>query len=308
MALCLCHALSATVEVIPMTDIVSLPIAVWDPQVATTERELAIDTLERGDVLFFPDLAFAIEDGERPLLSPTHAGDGKNVSFDPATGALSGCHGSAADLSRLAGLMQRFAEASRSLVVGLLPGYASGLMRARTSFRPLEIAGRPSSWRKDDTRLHVDAFPSSPTRGERILRVFANVNPQGASRDWRLGEAFEDVARRFLPSMRAPLPGSARTLRLLHITKRERSAYDHYMLQLHDGMKADLGYQTQAVQRSFKFPAGSAWIVYSDLVSHAAMRGQYALEQTYHLPVNAMHDASRSPLRILERLVGRPLT
>jgi hypothetical protein len=37
------------------------------------------------------------------------------------------------------------------------------------------------------------------------------------------------------------------------------------------------------------------------------MSGQFALEQTFYLPVNAMKDPQRSPLRVLERLVGRTL-
>ena len=41
--------------------------------------------------------------------------------------------------------------------------------------------------------------------------------------------------------------------------------------------------------------------------SHAATRGQYQLEQTFLLPVGAMLDEQRSPLRILERLKGRSL-
>ena len=30
-----------------------------------------------------------------------------------------------------------------------------------TFFRPAEVAGRLTTWRKDDTRLHIDAFPAS---------------------------------------------------------------------------------------------------------------------------------------------------
>jgi hypothetical protein len=40
---------------------------------------------------------------------------------------------------------------------------------------------------------------------------------------------------------------------------------------------------------------------------HAAMSGQYMLEQTIHLPVSALYDASSSPLAILQRLTGRTL-
>lgn len=45
----------------------------------------------------------------------------------------------------------------------------------------------------------MDAFPSRPNYGKRILRVFANINPEGAPRVWRVGEDFESVARQFLP-------------------------------------------------------------------------------------------------------------
>jgi hypothetical protein len=37
------------------------------------------------------------------------------------------------------------------------------------------------------------------------------------------------------------------------------------------------------------------------------MSGQFAFEQTFYLPVNAMKDPERSPLRVLERLTGRTL-
>ncbi len=40
---------------------------------------------------------------------------------------------------------------------------------------------------------------------------------------------------------------------------------------------------------------------------HAAVSGQFMLEQTIHLPVSALYDAGRSPLAILERLTGRAL-
>jgi hypothetical protein len=40
---------------------------------------------------------------------------------------------------------------------------------------------------------------------------------------------------------------------------------------------------------------------------HAALKGQYVLEQTFHLEVTAMVAPARSPLRVLERLHGRAL-
>jgi Protein of unknown function (DUF2843). len=52
------------------------------------------------------------------------------------------------------------------------------------------------------------------------------------------------------------MPGSAWLLNLLHVTKSPRSEYDHLMLNLHDGMKADLDYQKTSPQETMPFPAG----------------------------------------------------
>jgi hypothetical protein len=79
------------------------------------------------------------------------------------------------------------------------------------------------------------------------------------------------------------------------------------MLQLHDRMKADEDFQAHAPQTAIDFPAGSTWMAFTDQVSHAATAGQYQLEQTFLLPVDAMQEPQRSPLRILERIKNRRL-
>jgi len=203
--------------------------------------------------------------------------------------------------------MRRFSDAAAGLVDGLCPSYRGRVVRGRASFRPAEIAGRAASWRKDDTRLHVDSFPATPSGGRRILRVFSNVNPEGRARMWRVGGEFEAVARRFAASLRLPLPGAGRLLALLRVTKSPRTPYDALMLQLHDCMKADGEFQSASPQTRVEFPAGSTWLTFTDAVSHAAMAGQYQLEQTFLLPVDAMNEPARSPLRVLERLKGRTL-
>ena len=79
------------------------------------------------------------------------------------------------------------------------------------------------------------------------------------------------------------------------------------MLGLHDRGKLDEEYQREAWRERFDFPAGSTWVCFTDQVLHAALGGQYMLEQTFMLPVSAMLHAERSPLRVLERLAGRSL-
>jgi hypothetical protein len=56
-----------------------------------------------------------------------------------------------------------------------------------------------------------------------------------------------------------------------------------------------------------EFKPGTTWICFSDSVSHAALSGQHQLEQTIFVPVDAMWDTKKSPLKILERLKNRDL-
>jgi hypothetical protein len=279
----------------------------WDLSPAPGLIAEATDKLEQGFVLFLSELAFPIDAGEAGVFSPAILSSSKNASYEPSSGRVSGTTLSGSDLERLQKLMQRFSEAASLVVHRLFPAYSSRLRLARASFRPAEIAGRPSSWRKDDTRLHIDSFPSSPVQGERILRLFTNVNPSGRPRSWRIGGEFEAVARRFLRSLSMPVPGTAAILQALRITKSRRTPYDAMMLQLHDCMKRDVEFQEQSQQEAVEFPAGSTWVAFTDQVSHAATAGQYQLEQTLLLPVSAMAEEARSPLRILERLTGRTL-
>jgi len=268
----------------------------------------ATDALERGKLLYAPVLPFELSEGERRFLSPDCLDrKSKNVSFRPQSGVLKGTRCLGAERDQLLGMLQRYYTRASDLLKALCPEYGNHLTPGFTSFRPAEIAGRATSWRHDDTRLHVDAFPSRPMQGVRILRVFTNVNPE-APRVWRVGEEFEQAAVTFLPGIRPPQPGVASLLRWLRIIKGRRTAYDHFMLGIHDHMKADERYQSEVAQTQVAIPPGTTWACYTDSVSHAAMSGQFAFEQTFYLPVHVMKDPERSPLRVLERLVGRTLT
>ena len=263
--------------------------------------------VEAGRVLYFPHLAFEVLPTERALLregmlSP----QSRNVSLG-ADGVLKGAGGSAAEQAQLAAMVVRFRQQALQLIDGLLPEYRGRLRFAPTSFRPRQVETRRQSVRADDQRMHVDAFPSRPNYGERILRVFANINPMGVPRVWRVGDDFETVARQFLPRAKPYRLWQAKALNALHVTKSLRSEYDHLMLQLHDAMKRDEAYQKSGTQVSMPFAAGSVWVCYSDQATHAVMSGQFMMEQTLYLPPGREANPQASPLAILTRLVGRPL-
>lgn len=280
----------------------------WNQSFGQEIQAQATQALEKGQILHFERLPFSLSKQEERFLTPAYATkNAKNISYNPTTDLLQGMKCAGQEYDELRNMMQRFANHADHLIRHLFPHYANSLKMGRTSFRPVEIAGRVTSYRKDDTRLHVDAFPSSPNQGQRILRVFTNINPHGQSRLWRVGEPFSDVAERFLPSVRKAWKGSSTLLKMLKITKSYRTEYDHIMLQIHNRMKADLHYQIHCPQASIAFAPGSSWIVQTDHVSHAAMAGQYVLEQTFYLPIHAMLNPLLSPLRILESKMGKKL-
>jgi len=290
------------------SQIIEITSADWHGQHLSQPCETLLDAVEQGKVLYFPNLAFAVEGGERALLDPAIADSKrKNISLDPNGGALHGVLGDTVTRSAVRALIARYQTCARALVDGLFPAYVGKLRVAPTSLRLHQVETRQTSWRKDDSRLHIDAFPSRPNYSERILRVFTNVNPNGVPRVWRVGEPFEDMAKRFLPGIKPQMPGSAWLQNLLHITKSPRSAYDHLMLNLHDAMKADLEYQKTSPQETIGFRPGSVWACFSDHTSHAVMSGQFMMEQTFFLPVQDMVHPDWAPLGILERLKGKEL-
>ncbi|MBO1809249.1 Kdo hydroxylase family protein [Serratia ureilytica] len=285
--------------------VLTLPLRQW----AAAEASSAVSELEQGKVLFLPELAFTLSEQEMPLLDPALVDPKrKNISYQPLSGKLTGV-AVAERRQQVQQLLERYYQSCRQLIAGLLPEYQEALHHPTGSLRlhPVSAWRASSSWRKDDSRLHVDAFPSRPNYGERILRIFTNINPHGEHRQWRVGEPFPELAQRFMPRLARYSAFSSWLQHRVRITKTRRSHYDHLMLQLHDAMKADGDYQQQGPQLALTFPPGSSWICFSDQTPHAAMGGQFMLEQTFLLPVNKMQDPQRSPLKVLEQLRGQPL-
>ncbi|MBS0359178.1 MAG: Kdo hydroxylase family protein [Proteobacteria bacterium] len=280
----------------------------WNADFSAELQKDAVHAIESEKILHFPNMPFTLSTEEKEFLSPIYADpNAKNVSYNRTTGLLRAAECSMEKHELLKKMMHRFSQHAENLVKHLLPAYANHLEVGRTSYRPIEIQGRTSSYRKDDTRLHVDAFPSTPVQGKRILRVFANINPHNQPRVWRVGESFAGVVHQFLPRTRKAWPGRSSLLKALGITKSYCTDYDYIMLQIHNQMKKDSDYQKTVPQSEIHFLPNTSWIVQTDHVSHAAMSGQYALEQTFYLPVDAMVNPELSPLRILEKSTGKKL-
>ena len=287
-------------------------ITEWRGPFDAQTRARAQSALEHGRLLHFPRMPFSLSNSETEFLDGRLTdGKAKNISLDHRTGKLQGTSATAERAERLAAMIERFGGGATRFIQDLLPNYA-GVERARTSYRPVEVEGRPYSVIQDDRLLHIDAFPSRPMKnGRRILRFFANVAPRkpngGGSRHWEVGEPFADFAAKFAPSLKPHFPGQSWLYDKLGVTRGRRSAYDEMMLSLHDAAKRDAQYQKSAPHTPLDFPPGSCWLVYTDQVLHAALKGEFALEQTFHFDVAEMGEPDTAPIRVLEQLTGKKL-
>lgn len=276
--------------------------------------------LEEGNVIFFDAAPFDLSDDDRAFLLSQKQSDfkgHKNISYRPTRDVLRGAAGAPPqDEQRLHGVMRNFSREVTGFLGKFLAPYASKWKLDFASFRPLQEMGRDLSLHKRNDLLHVDAFPSRPTNGGRILRVFININPT-ESRVWQTTDGFkplidkygDDVdVRRFASAGRSPVRKIGKTfapvLRSIGLRTAGRSSYDRFMLRFHDYLKENSDYQQNYPKVRMEFPPGSSWMVYTDLVPHAAMSGQYALEQTYIIPVETMVAPEKCPLKLLESHAG----
>jgi hypothetical protein len=278
----------------------------------------AEERLERGEVLFYPQCPFPVPQGDdhqflldQALASRAH----KNISYDPRTGRANGFRrDSALQAERLRRLLADFAQDVTAWVAQALPRYAGSWRLDMVSYRPEEEATRKLRLKARNDLLHVDAFPTRPTNGWRILRCFVNINPT-EPRVWVTSDPFARLLERF--GAAAGLPGAHGSdwgrrlrdgvVRLFHPGRPARSAYDAFMLRFHDYLKANEAFQERGPKQFWKFPPGSAWLALTDTCSHAVLRGRYALEHSYFVAPQSLALPDESPAALLERACGRPV-
>ena len=272
--------------------------------------------LESGDILFFPATPFDLPESDQDYLrsiSGIGAARHKNVAYKTALDKVTGFE--AADAERLRSVFRSYSQRVIDFVGKLLPQYKKNWKIDYASFRSEEEEGRDLPWKKRNDLLHVDAFPSRPTNGALILRVFTNIN-RSQQRVWLTGDPFEIVANqyasdaglnRIAADSRSSLSAVKRAL-VRAIRQPDRSPYDRFMLGFHDYLKHNGEYQKNCNKYRFEFPPGSTWMVFTDIVPHAVLSGQYALEQTFIISRDSLVLREKAPASILERLSSSTLT
>jgi hypothetical protein len=275
------------------------------------------EQLEQGNILFLPATPFVFSEEWRSFLLQQRKAESrhhKNIAYRPAEDRLTGFIGENEEAQRrLHDILRNYSARVVEYLSKLLPEYKDRWRLDYASFRPFEEEGRDLRVRARNDLLHTDAFPTRPTNGDRILRFFTNLNPE-KPRVWLTGQTFEPLAERYASQAGMPAARSSgalgllvRTAKALHLPAIARSPYDDFMLRFHHFLKENAEFQQSCPKTRHEFPPGSCWMVFTDMVSHAVLSGQFALEQTFIVPKDAMVTPERAPVRVLERLCGHPV-
>ncbi|HYV42120.1 MAG TPA: Kdo hydroxylase family protein, partial [Thermoanaerobaculia bacterium] len=275
--------------------------------------------LEEGNILLFGQTPFKLPEKDREFLlrqRQTEAGYHKNIAYRPGGDRVTGvARQQVEDAKELRRVLRDYSRAVVDFASRLLKPYAGQWRLDYASFRPQEEAGRRLSRHARNDLLHVDSFPTRPTRGDRIFRLFTNINPT-VPRVWRTRETFPELAERFAVTSgllrRVSRRGAGRfvlaLLKSAGLPVRARPPYDEFMHRFHNFLKDNEAYQDTARAQVVSFSPGATWMVFTDMVTHAVLSGQYALEQTFLIARASLMFPERAPVAVLERLAGRSLT
>ena len=289
------------------------------PMLAPERARQLCAQLEAGNILFLPVSPVSIPLDDRELLlgrKQTGSAYHKNIAYRPAEDRVTGLDASEQNEAEvLRRILQNFSRNAVTFIGDFLAPYAGKWKLDYASFRPIEEKGRPARVHARNDLLHFDSFPTRPTNGSRILRFFVNLNP-AQCRVWVTSQTFESFGPHYAQAgnLLASVSGNpfSRQLRsaarVLHLPFGSRPPYDEFMHRCHNAMKEDAAFQQNTPKHQWDFPPGSAWMVFTDCVSHAVLSGQHAFEQTFLIPQSALVAPQISPLAVLEKLAGRALT
>ncbi len=182
----------------------------------------------------------------------------------------------------------------------------------------MEERGRKLKPRSSNERVHIDAGAYGATNGARILRFFVNVNPERA-RVWGTKGSFDTCMRNYDELWHAARgksdrirlePGALDRVysgcvgalsKVYPIAKViDSSPYDRTMRRIHNRMKESDSFRgNQSDYQEIHFPPMSAWMVFTDGISHSVLTGQYAFVTTFLVPLVNCRVPELTPYRIL---------
>ena len=280
------------------------------------------DSLERGSVVFFPESPVALPEAEDLAFFRQELPKRlklKNISFHPEEGRTRGLDGDDAEMvERVNRVLINVSDDITAFLGKVAPRLTDNWTVGTCSFRPMQEQGRNLSAHASNELIHVDAGAYGATHGDRILRFFINVNPV-EDRVWAtkgsFPELFAEHGERAELGYRNAGPGflsrgpldhlrsgfinlAARGVPVLKVL--DSSPYDRAMRKFHNYMKDTPAFQQQQQgHQEFRFPPFSAWMVYTDMVSHACLSGQHAFIHTSLVRLENCHLPEMAPINIM---------
>ena len=279
------------------------------------------DALEAGQVVYFArcpiDLPSARDlDWLRSGLGGTLKA--KNLSYHPEADSIPRFDADTDTRIRAENLLRAHGKRVADFWRRVVPDFTPGCTFGTTSFRPAEEKGRQLKPRSSNELVHIDAGAYGATNGARILRFFVNLHPE-RERVWGTKGSFEQLmqhhsalweaargGKRRVPVSKSPLDrlysgavsAASRVYPLLRVI--DSSPYDRSMRRIHNYMKeTDSFRRDRSDYREIRFPPFSAWMVFTDGISHAALAGQYAFVSTAIIPLQNCRRFERTPYGIL---------
>ncbi len=282
------------------------------------------DSLERGSIVYFPespvappsaeDLSFLRQ--ELPELLRL-----KNISYHPETGRIPGMGKVDAEVTeRVKGILVTMSDNIAAYLTKNAPRLVDNWTVGTCSFRPIQEQGRDLNPHASNELVHIDAGAYGATNGDRILRFFVNVNP-AEDRVWatkgnfpdlfqshgeRAGLGYANAGKSYLSKS---LLDHARTglIKMLAtgvpvLKVLDSSPFDREMRKFHNYMKDTPSFQQETQgHQEFRFPPFSAWMVFTDMVSHACLSGQHAFVHTSIVRLESCRLPELAPLNILRQ-------
>lgn len=279
------------------------------------------ESLERAEVVYFErcpielpsqaDLEF-LQSGLPGTLKT------KNISYHPESDSVPKFEATPEIEQRVQTILRTQGRRVAEFLSSTLPDFVPGWSLGTTSFRPIEEQGRDLKPRSSNELVHIDAGAYGATNGARIFRFFVNVHPT-QPRIWGTKGSFQalmgkrdelwEAARAgntAVPLKRTALDnaysGLVGALGKLYPLARviDSSPYDRSMRRIHNCMKENPRFRDDPSDyREIHFPPMSAWMVFTDAISHSVLKGQYAFVTTALVPLENCRLPDLSPYNIL---------
>ena len=287
---------------------------------SATETE---DAMERGEVVFYDrcpvelpnaaDLEFMRTGLPRELQV-------KNISYHPESDSIPRFEAAPEVGQRIERILRAHGQRVEAFLRRTCPDFVPNWTLGTTSFRSIEEQGRKLKPRSSNELVHIDAGAYGATNGARILRFFVNIHPE-RDRVWGTKGSFNAIMGRH-PEILAAARGSKPRVTIdkgpidklysglvgavgkLYPLARvlDSSPYDRSMRRIHNFMKENPEFrESRENYQEVHFPPLSAWMVFTDGISHSVLTGQYALVTTVLVPLANCRMPALTPYHVLAR-------